>query len=222
MQKKPKATQVLTQQAYRLLKDDLIDARFAPGEDLPSLRKMIQMYGFKRDTLWRAIKQLESENWLKASTSLRFCVAPEVADSLLPKLSIVFMALGTECILHHLFQRVYDTLVAHGPRMNLHTTLQLVDSNSDIKKLEQLAEADLILLSSDLTGRLPEVQSFGKPIIGINTSKSLHLPYAIDTDNFLGGQMACTPLLASNPEYVLIITIDSQNQGPGESLAYVH
>ena len=219
MLKKVNTTEELTQKAYQQLKDNLIDAHFAPGEKLPSLRKMTEAYGFRRNTLWRAIQQLKNENWLEVSATTPCRVAPSVAHSLLPRLSVAFLVAGDTCIENNIFQRVYDTLVKHGPRMNIYPYLQLVDPQADNKNLKLPCKTDMILLSSDLSRHLPNIEALGIPLIGIDTPSSLNLDYAISTDHFLGGQMACPLLLKSNPKYVMVITIDHDNKGPDAGTA---
>ncbi|MBL4700779.1 MAG: substrate-binding domain-containing protein [Phycisphaeraceae bacterium] len=219
MHKKVNITEELTQKAYQQLKDHLIDAHYAPGEKLPSLRKMTETYGFRRNTLWRAIQQLKNEDWLEVSSTTPCRVAPSITHSLLPRLSVAFMVAGDTCIQNSIFQRVYDTLVTHGPRMNIYPYQQLVDPQADIQKLNLPCKTDMILLSSDLSGHLLGIEALGIPLIGIDTPSSLNLDYAISTDHFFGGQMACPPLLQSNPTHVMVITPGQENKGPDEGTA---
>ena len=49
--------------------------RLGPGERLPTVRKMSEHFGITRDAVWRALRQLQKEEWLEVLPNKRYTVS---------------------------------------------------------------------------------------------------------------------------------------------------
>lgn len=64
----------------RKLKGEILAGRIAPGDLLPSARKLAKVYAIDSKTAWRALKGLESEGLVAAESARGFRVLPGACD----------------------------------------------------------------------------------------------------------------------------------------------
>ncbi|MFG0247812.1 MAG: substrate-binding domain-containing protein [Phycisphaeraceae bacterium JB051] len=203
-----------TQVAYEQIKSDIQRARYGLKDFLPPMRQIAGELGVATNTVWRVMKQLEKEQWVKLSENGRYRVDQQLEKTVLKRHNILMVVEGMDHITRSIFQQVYDTLRDDGLKKQLAVSLQMVNVEKAFDS-DALRGTDAVLLCGPFHGSpLPASLMSGDldiPVLGVNTPVSFGLSHTIQTDHFAGGEMAAQHLFEHGYREVALLCGNEDN-----------
>lgn len=188
--------------------------RLKPGERLPTVRQMSVLFGLTRDSVWRALRQLQEEGWIEALPNRRYIASKDLYTKILRSVSVRALFSGKGYIYFSGFRRLADALtrLCRYHNIDLHIDLLPLHSKPD-KKIWK--GCDLLMVDSDCSGRLLETfEEFPVPVIGLDANFSERYHANIVTDHHFGGRLAAEAILRRRPRYTSLVCHSGSEKNP--------
>lgn len=173
--------------------------RLQPGERLPTVRQMSASFGLTRDSVWRALRQLQEEGWLDLLPSKRYVASNHLYTKILRSICVRAMFAGKGYIYFSGFRRLADALTRLCHYHNINLEIELLPSAA--KPDEKIWRGcDVLMVDSDSSGRLLDsFKEFPVPVIGLDANFSDRYHANIVTDHHHGGRLAAEAILRRSP-----------------------
>ncbi|MEY4488958.1 MAG: hypothetical protein RIQ79_1466 [Verrucomicrobiota bacterium] len=186
--------------------------RLGPGERLPTVRKMSEHFEITRDAVWRALRQLQKEEWLEVLPNKRYTVSEKLYSRILRSIRVKAVFSGEGYIYFSGFRRLADALSRECRYNN-------IDLHIDLLPLGKAPEAsvwescDILMMDSDSSRAfLKTFEKFPVPVIGLDANYSDLYKANIVTDHHLGGRIAAEAMLRKGSrEAVMVYHAGSEN-----------
>lgn len=163
--------------------------RLQPEERLPTVRKLSEHFGVTRDSVWRALKQMQEEGWLEVLPNKRYTTTQHLYTKILRSIRVRAVFSGEGYIYFSGFRRLADALTRLCDYHNLDLTIDLLPLAAKPPK-KVWKDCDVLLVDSDSSGALLETfDKFPVPVIGLDADYSERYFANIVTDHHLGGRM---------------------------------
>ncbi|TVP76392.1 MAG: GntR family transcriptional regulator [Puniceicoccaceae bacterium] len=186
--------------------------RLSPGERLPTVRKLSDHFDVSRDAVWRALRQLQAEDWLDLLPNKRYMISEKLYKSVLTSLNVKAVFSGKRYIYFSGFRRLADALSKECHYHNIDLRIELLPLDTDPSK-SIWEDCDLLMIDSDSSGRLLDTfKNFPVPVIGLDAIYSERYKANIVTDHHLGGRMAAEAMLHRKAkEAIVVYHVGSEN-----------
>ncbi len=169
--------------------------RLQPGERLPTVRKLSEHFGITRDSIWRALRQMQEEEWLEVLPSKRYTTSKHLRTKILRSSRVRAIFSGEGYIYFSGFRRLADALTRLCHYHNLDLRIDLLPLRTKPHK-KVWKDCDVLLVDSDSSGSLLEAfDKFPVPVIGLDADYSDRYHANIVTDHHLGGRIVAETLL---------------------------
>jgi DNA-binding LacI/PurR family transcriptional regulator len=179
--------------------------RLGPGEKLPTVRKMSEHFEVTRDAIWRALRQLQKEEWLEVLPNKRYTVSDKLYSRILRSIRVKAVFSGEGYIYFSGFRRLADALSRECRYNN-------IDLHINLLPLKQMPDAaiwencDLLMMDSDSSRAfLKTFTSFPVPVLGLDANYSEHYKANIVTDHHLGGRIAAEAMLKKGARAAVVV-----------------
>jgi DNA-binding LacI/PurR family transcriptional regulator len=169
--------------------------RLQPGDRLPTVRKLSEHFGATRDSVWRALRQLQEEEWLDVLPNKRYTTSEHLHTKILRSICVRAIFSGEGYIYFSGFRRLADSLTRLCHYHNLDLRIDLLPLKAKPQK-KIWKDCDVLLVDSDSSGKLLEAfDKFPVPVIGLDADYSERYHANFVTDHHLGGRMVAEALL---------------------------
>jgi hypothetical protein len=169
--------------------------RLQPGERLPTVRKLSEHFGLTRDSVWRALRQMQDEGWLEVLPNKRYTTSKNLYSKILRSIRVRAVFSGEGYIYFSGFRRLADALTRLCHYHNLDLKIDLLPLKAKPQK-KVWKDCDVLLVDSDSSGALLEAfDKFPVPVIGLDADYSERYLANIVTDHHLGGRMVAEAIL---------------------------
>ncbi len=169
--------------------------RLQPGERLPTVRKLSEHFGVTRDSVWRALRQMQEEGWLEVLPNKRYTTAKNLYTKILRSIRVRAIFSGEGYIYFSGFRRLADALTRLCHYHNLELKIDLLPLKAKPPR-KVWKDCDVLLVDSDSSGSLLEAfDKFPVPVIGLDADYSERYRANIVTDHHLGGRMVAEAVL---------------------------
>ncbi len=186
--------------------------RLAPGEKLPTVRKLSEHFEITRDAVWRALHKLQKEEWLEVTPSKRYVISESLYTRILRSIRVRAVFSGKGYIYFSGFRRLADALSRECRYHNIDLHIELLPLQ---KKPEPAVwdNCDLLMIDSDSSGSmLGAFSSFPVPVIGLDANYSDRYHANVVTDHHLGGRICAEAMLKKGVrEAVVVYHAGSEN-----------
>jgi hypothetical protein len=179
--------------------------RLAPGERLPTVRKMSEHFEITRDAVWRALRQLQKEEWLEGLPNKRYTVSGKLYNSILRSIRVRAIFSGEGYIYFSGFRRLADALSRECRYNN-------IDLHIDLLPLGKMPEpsvwenCDFLMMDSDSSRAFLKVfEKFPVPVIGLDANYSDLYRANFVTDHHLGGRFAAEAMLKRGDRAAVVV-----------------
>jgi DNA-binding LacI/PurR family transcriptional regulator len=179
--------------------------RLGPGERLPTVRKMSEHFEITRDAVWRALRQLQKEEWLEVLPNKRYTVSEKLYTRILRSIRVKAVFSGEGYIYFSGFRRLADALSreCRYHNIDLHINLLPLKTAPEPTVWEN---CDLLMMDSDSSRAfLGAFQSFPVPVIGLDANYSDLYRANIVTDHHLGGRIAAEAMLKRGDRSAVVV-----------------
>ncbi len=188
--------------------------RLEPGERLPTVRQMSARFGLSRDSVWRALRQLQQEEWLELLPNKRYATSKDLYTKILRSTCVRAIFSGKGYIYFSGFRRLADALTRLCRYHNIDLEIELLPLKA--KPDEKVwKDCDLIMVDSDCSGRL--LEAFGEfpvPVIGLDANFSERYLANIVTDHHHGGRLAAEAILRRGVDETSVVYHDGSANNP--------
>ena len=186
--------------------------RLGPGERLPTVRKMSEHFEITRDAVWRALRQLQKEEWLELLPNKRYTVSEKLYSRILRSIRVKAVFSGEGYIYFSGFRRLADALSRECRYNNIDLHISLLPLNK-MPDPEIWESCDILMTDSDSSRAfLKTFSSFPVPVIGLDANYSDLYHANIVTDHHLGGRIAAEAMLKKGTrEAVVVYHAGSEN-----------
>lgn len=186
--------------------------RLGPGERLPTVRKLSEHFEITRDAVWRALRQLQKEEWLDVLPNKRYTVSDKLYSRILRSIRVKAIFAGENYIYFSGFRRLADALSRECRYNNIDLHIQLLP----LKTAPETAvweNCDLLMMDSESSlSFLKAFKTFPVPVIGLDANYSDLYRANIVTDHHLGGRIAAEAMLKKGSrEAVVVYHAGSEN-----------
>lgn len=188
--------------------------RLEPGERLPTVRQMSTSFGLSRDSVWRALRQLQDEEWLELLPNKRYTTSKNLYTKILRSTRVRAVFSGKGYIYFSGFRRLADALTRLCRYHNIDLEIELLPLKA--KPDEKVwRDCDLLLVDSDCSGRLLEAfGAFPAPVIGLDANFSERYLANIVTDHHYGGRLAAEAILRRGADETSVVYHGGSENNP--------
>lgn len=188
--------------------------RMKPGARLPTVRQLSEHFALSRDAIWRALKQLNDEQWLDLQPNKRYTVSEAVYKTILQSLRVKAVFSGKRYIYFSGFRRLSDALAKECHYQNIDLSIELLPLLERPTR-EIFDKCDLLLVDSDSSGPVIErFKEFPVPVIGLDADYSERYRANIVTDHHLGGRMAAEAILKKGVRHATVVYFGGSEDNP--------
>lgn len=188
--------------------------RLGPGERLPTVRKMSEHFGITRDAVWRALRQLQKEEWLEVLPNKRYTVSNALYSRILRSIRVRAVFSGQGYIYFSGFRRLADSLSreCRYHNIDLHISLLPLAAVPEEKVWE---DCDLLMVDSDSSRSfLKAFEKFPVPVIGLDANYSDLYHANVVTDHHLGGRIAAEAMLKRGTRSAVVVYHTGSENNP--------
>ena len=175
-----------------LLREKISSGKLSTDGKIPSVRKLADLVGYPRHTVWRALLDLKEELYVSTTATGRYRVHPRFRlnyyDS--KTLKIAFVGTGNLALDNSFIQRVYNALANNQDGFNIELGLQL---GTEEKKVgaDTLTGYDAVVLAASWSFPFYDaLKRNGQFVTSLTAPLLYHLPCDVRIDNFHGGEIA--------------------------------
>lgn len=188
--------------------------QLAPGEKLPTVRKMSEHFDLTRDAVWRALRQLQKEEWLEVLPNKRYTISEKLYTRILRSIRVKAIFSGEGYIYFSGFRRLADALSRECRYHN-------IDLHIDLLPLKKMPEAtawencDLLMMDSDSSRSfLKTFEKFPLPVVGLDANYSDLYKANIVTDHHLGGRIAAEAMIKKGERAAVVVYHKGSEDNP--------
>lgn len=188
--------------------------RLGPGSRLPTVRKMAEHFAITRDAVWRALRQLQKEEWLEVLPNKRYTVSEKLYSRILRSIRVKAIFSGEGYIYFSGFRRLADSLSreCRYHNIDLHINLLPLSSSPEEKVWEN---CDLLMVDSDSSRAfLKTFTQFPVPVIGLDANYSDLYRANIVTDHHLGGRIAAEAMIKRGDRSAVVVYHHGSENNP--------
>ncbi|HSH09836.1 MAG TPA: substrate-binding domain-containing protein [Oceanipulchritudo sp.] len=191
--------------ACEAIKHYIRSHRLPPGELLPPVRAISEHFEVSRDAAWRALRELETEGWVRARANRRYEISEEVYSRILRSIKVKVLFTGRNYIHFTGNRRLADALRRECAYHNIELSISLLPMNA--KPDPSVWEDCEILMIDSGSSRevLTHCPEFKVPVIGLDAEYSDRYHLNIVTDHNLGGRMVAERLIQKGSNRVRIV-----------------
>ena len=156
---------------------------------------MSEHFSITRDAVWRALRQLQKEDWLDILPNKRYTVSAKLYTRILRSIRVKAIFSGEGYIYFSGFRRLADALSRECRYHNIDLHIQLLPLKA-APESKVWENCDLLMTDSDSSRAfLNTFSSFPVPVIGLDANYSDLYRANIVTDHYLGGRIAAEAIL---------------------------
>jgi DNA-binding LacI/PurR family transcriptional regulator len=188
--------------------------QLAPGARLPTVRKLSEHFEITRDAVWRALRQLQKEEWLEVLPNKRYVISDQLYSRILRSIRVKAVFSGKGYIYFSGFRRLADALSRECRYHNIDLRIELV---APLEKPEPAVweNCDLLMIDSDSSGGLLSAfESFPVPVIGLDANYSDRYQANIVTDHHLGGRITAEAMLKKGVREAVVVYHQGSENNP--------
>jgi len=183
-----------------LLRSRILSGRVAPGEFLPTVRRLSEEHGVSRGTAWRALKALVAEGLVAAQPRHGYRVLARAADP--DRGAPLAYVLSGENIVGGwdvYYRQLSEALERAARRRGWSLMRMITERGGEEDLFEQLSGARVcgLILDSVNTELLERARASGLPVVMVEVWRPGADFDAVVQDDFAGGQLAAEDLLAA-------------------------
>jgi len=191
--------------AVNQIKHFMQSNRFHPGDRLPTVRKLSEHLGVTRDSVWRALRQMQTEEWLEVLPNKRYVASKQLHAKILRSVRVHAVFSGEGYIYFSGFRRLADALTQLCHYHNFNLKIDLLPTGAKPQK-KIWKDTDVMLVDSDSSGRLLEAfDDFPVPVIGLDADYSDRYCANVVTDHGLGGRMVAEAVLKTRARKATVV-----------------
>jgi len=200
--------------AYSQIQHFIQANQLQPGEKLPPVRKLSDHFRLSRDSVWRALRQLNEDDWLEVLPNKRYTVSKNLYTRILRSMKVKALFCGKGYIHFSGFRRLADALTRECHYHNLGLEIELIPYE-EVPSPEVWKGCDLLMVDSDSSGKfLKTFEHFPLPVIGLNAKYSDRYEANIVTDHHLGGRIAAEAIIEKGARSATIIYYNASENHP--------
>ena len=188
--------------------------RLGPGERLPTVRKMSEHFEITRDAIWRALRQLQKEEWIEVQPNKRYTVSAKLYSRILRSIRVKAVFSGEGYIYFSGFRRLADALSRECRYHNIDLHIQLLP----LKQVPQenvWEGCELLMMDSDSSRAfLSAFEKFPVPVIGLDANYSDLYRANIVTDHHLGGRIAAEAMVKRGDRSAVVVYHKGSENNP--------
>jgi DNA-binding LacI/PurR family transcriptional regulator len=188
--------------------------RLQPGARLPTVRKMSEHFEITRDAVWRALRQLQKEEWLEVQPNKRYTVSEKLYTRILRSIRVKAIFSGEGYIYFSGFRRLADALSRECRYHNIDLHINLLP----LGKMPEAAiweNCDLMMMDSDSSRAfLKTFDKFPVPVLGLDANYSDLYRVNIVTDHHLGGRIAAEAMIKRGDRSAIVIYHHGSENNP--------
>ncbi len=187
-----KTTQTQTDAVCDILRKKIQSGKLSNDGKIPAVRKLEELVGYPRNTVWRALLQLKEERYVCTTPTGRYLVHPRfrMNHEGYKALKMAFVGHGNLALANPFLQRVYNALAGNQDGFNIELDL-LLGNESDKRKPADLANYKAVVLAASWSYPYYEALKKKKKLVTALTAPlNYHLPCDVRIDNFHGGEIA--------------------------------
>lgn len=179
--------------------------RLEPGDRLPTVRKMSEHFDITRDAVWRALRQLQKEEWLEVSPNKRYTISDKLHTHILRSIKVKAIFSGEGYIYFSGFRRLADALSRECAYNNIDLHINLLPLNK-MPDASVWENCDVLMADSDSSRAfLKTFDKFPVPVIGLDANYSELYQANIVTDHHLGGRIAAEAMLNKKARSAVVV-----------------
>jgi DNA-binding LacI/PurR family transcriptional regulator len=187
-----KTTQSQTESICEILRKKIQSGELSNDGKIPAVRKLVELFGYPRNTVWRALLQLKEERYVTTTPTGRYLVHPRFRMNNVgyKALKLAFVGHGNMALANPFLQRVYSALETNSDGFNIEIDL-LLGNEKDKRKPADLAKYKAVVLAASWSYPFFEaLKKKGKLVTALAAPLNYHLPCDVRIDNFHGGEVA--------------------------------
>lgn len=188
--------------------------RLSPGDRMPTVRKMSEHFNITRDAVWRALRQLQKEEWLEVLPNKRYTVSDKLYSRILRSIKVKAVFYGEGYIYFSGFRRLADALSRECRYHNIDLHIDLLPLKAAPQE-NVWENCDLLMMDSDSSRAfLNTFQAFPVPVIGLDANYSDLYRANIVTDHHLGGRIAAEAILKRGDRSATVVYHAGSEKNP--------
>ncbi|NDV61489.1 substrate-binding domain-containing protein [Puniceicoccales bacterium CK1056] len=188
--------------------------RMQPGELLPPIRAFSEHLDISRDAVWRALRVLQEEKWVRPKANKRYLVSDDVYTEILRSLRVRAVFSGNKYIYFSGFRRLADALKKECDYHNLELEINLLPLEEEPPE-SIWKDCDALLIGSrSSSALLKHSKGFDVPVIGLDADYSDRYFANIVTDHHQGGRMAAERLILQGSKSICIAHFGGSENNP--------
>ncbi len=196
-----KTTQTQTEAVCEILRKKIQSGELSNDGKIPAVRKLEDLVGYPRNTVWRALLQLKEERYVCTTPTGRYLVHPRfrMNHEGYKALKVAFVGHGNLTLANPFIQRVYNALAENHDGFNIELDLLLGSETKKLKAADLSSYKAVVLAASWSFPLFKPLKTKGKLVTALTAPLSYHLPCDVRIDNFHGRDRRRCPL--QNPHH---------------------
>lgn len=208
MSNKPiKTTQTQTDAVCDILREKIHSGELSTDGKIPAVRKLVDLVGYPRNTVWRALLQLKEERFVSTTPTGRYLVHPRfrLNNEGYKTLKIAFVGSGDAALANPFLQRIYSRLETNKDGFNIELDLLLGTESNKLRATDLNPYKAIVLAASWSFPFFQELRKQGKLVTALAAPLSYHLPCGVRIDNFHGGELAGNAFCHHEPKKIVLL-----------------
>jgi DNA-binding LacI/PurR family transcriptional regulator len=204
-----KTTQTQTDAVCEILRKKIQSGELSNDGKIPAVRKLVEMVGYPRNTVWRALLQLKEERFVTTTPTGRYLVHPRfrLNHEGYKALKIAFVGDGNMAMANPFLQRVYHALSDNEDGFNIELDLLLGTENKKLRAADLTPYKAVILAASWSFPFFKPLKKKGKLVTALAAPLNYQLPCGVRIDNFHGGVLAGQAFCDRKPKKIVLLGV---------------
>jgi len=202
-----KTTQTQADAICEILRKKIKSGELSNDGKIPAVRKLVEMVGYPRNTVWRALLQLKDERFVTTTPTGRYLVHPRFRFSHegYKALKVAFVGNGNMALANPFIQRIYNHIVTNQDGFNIELDLLLGTDNKKLSVADLTPYKAVILAASWSFPFFNPLQKKNKLVTALAAPLNYHLPSGVRIDNFHGGEVAGQAFCDRKPKKIVLL-----------------
>jgi len=191
---------------------DILRKKIKSGElsndgKIPAVRKLVDLTGYPRNTVWRALRQLKEECFVTTTPTGRYLVHPRFRFNHegYNALKVAFVGTGNMALANPFLQRIYSSLETNRDGFNIDLNLLLGTENKKLCAADLTSYKAVILAASWSFPFFNPLKNKNKLVTALAAPLNYHLPIGVRIDNFHGGEVAGQAFCDRKPKKIVLL-----------------
>jgi hypothetical protein len=200
-------TQTQTEALCDILRKKIRSGELSNDGKIPAVRKLVEMVGYPRNTVWRALLQLREERFVTTTPTGRYLVHPRFRHNHegYKALKLAFVGNGNMALANPFLQRVYSCLETNRDGFNIEIDLLLGTEHKKLCAADLAPYKAVILAASWSFPFFKPLLKKNKLVTSLAAPLSYHLPSGVRIDNFHGGEVAGQAFCDRKPNKIILL-----------------